>query len=337
MAAIKLYVSPDDKFAFVGDVHFDINVSSRLDNYLDTCCGKIEAIGCICQKEGVRYVFFAGDIFNKVNCSHECVNRAGQAFLSLQKKGLRLFAICGNHDLLRNELRQICKVPAQTLFGFGALEHVSLLAPVEVYKTAGDGGGVMSAKITACDYTQAVPPADKDFDINILLAHMFFAKGSMLAASSENIPKQVMETSGYDMAFLGHDHEEYMPAMCGNTLVVRCGSLLRGTAHDYNFQREPGFVIVDSIFEPQNVRKVVIPYCPYKDIISQAVLNRKTPIDASPDGVDYDALRDLAGKLAEARAKDSSTEDIVLKTIEEDPQVPDACRRILLDYIRKAG
>lgn len=337
MPAVKLYVSPDDKFAFVGDIHFDTEVSSRLDDYLGTCCRKLEAVGDICRKHRVRYVFFAGDIFHKVACSHECVNRAGRAFLSLQEKGLRLFSICGNHDLLRNQLRQICKVPIQTLFGFGAVEHVSLSSPVEIYKTVDDGTDTRTAKITACDYTQDVPPADTSFDVNILLAHMFFGKGKFLAGNHENIPKAAMESLGYSMAFLGHDHEEYDPVTCGNTLVVRCGSLLRTTAHAYNVDRKPGFVIVDNIFSPYHVRKVAVPFRPFTDVFSQAVLNKQLAGDASPDTVDFDALRDLAGKLAEAKAADSSKEDIVLQTVESDPQIPDACRKLLLDYIGRAG
>ncbi len=337
MSVIKLYVSPTDRFGFVGDLHFDNTTpSSRLDDYMETCCKKLKSIGDICQAEGVRYLFFSGDIFHKVTCSHECVNYAGRAFISLQQKGIRVFSICGNHDLMRNQLKQICKSPIQTLFFSGVIEHVNLLSPVEIYRMQKDDNGIGSVKITSCDYTQVVPPADDRFDRNILLAHMFFNKGGFLASDGENIPKDVMESLGYDMAFLGHDHEEYKLTMCGKTLVVRSGSLLRGTVNDYNLQREPGFVIVDDIFSPQDVRKVTVWHRLYKDIISQAALNRKVA-NATDNAVDHSALRDLAEKLAEAKEKDSSAEDLVLKAIQTDPQVSDKCRKILLDYIRKSG
>ncbi len=336
MAAIKLFISATDKLAFVGDLHFDIKVSSRLDDYMTTCCRKLEAVGDICQQENVRYIFFSGDIFHRINCPHEVVNRLGNVFLSLQRKGLRLFSICGNHDIPRDSLKNLEQSPIETLF-LGLLEHISLATPVEIYKSYQDNSAIFSAKVTACDYTQSVLPADNGFDVNILLAHMFFDKPSFLSGDDQNITKDFMETLGYDMAFLGHDHEEYDPVVCGKTMVVRSGSLLRGTVHDYNFSREPGFVIVDDIFNPHSVRKVIIPHRPYQDIISQAALNRKAVNASVTDSINRDALRDLADKLANAKCSNEPEKDIILKTIEEDKHIPHICRRILLDYIHKTG
>ena len=321
----------------MGDVHFGANASSRLDDYMQTVCRKVEAIGDICQQEGVHYVFFAGDIFDKISCSHECVNLAGHVFLSLQRKGLQLFSICGNHDLYRDSLKRICSTPSMTLYFSGVLEHIHLIRPVEFYKSFNDGNGAYSVKITPCDYTQVPPPADDKFDKNILLAHMFYAKSGVMGDDVQNISKQRMETLGYDMAFLGHDHEPYEPVVCGKTTVVRSGSVMRGTVHDYNFTREPAFIIVDNIFEPATIRKIIIPHRPYKDVISQVALNRKAS-GKNLDAVDSDALRDLANKLAEAKAKDEkATDDVILKAIETDTQISDNCRKILLEYIQKAG
>ena len=337
MASLKLYVSPNEKFAFVGDVHFGASASSRIDNYMETLCRKIEAVGKICIDEGVHYIFFAGDIFDKISCSHECVNLAGHVFLDLQRKGLQLYSICGNHDLYRDNLKRMCSTPLMTLYFSGILEHISLIRPVEIYKSFGNQDEVSSVKITPCDYTQIPPPADDKFDKNILLAHMFYAKSGVMGDDVQNISKQRMETLGYDMAFLGHDHEPYDAVVCGKTTVVRTGSVMRGTSHDYNFTREPSFIIVDDIFNPTVFRKITIPHRPYKDVVSQAVLNRKA-MGANFDTADREALKDLADKLAKVKEKkDKATDDVVLKAIETDTQIPDNCRKILLDYLQKVS
>ena len=218
------------------------------------------------------------------------------------------------------------------MFRFGVIEHISLSSPVEFYSNE---DASLTAKLTACDYTQVVPEADAAFPVNILLAHMFFDKSGFFSGDDQNLTADWMKASGYDMAFLGHDHEEYVPEQCGKTIVVRSGSLLRGTSHNYNFVREPGFIIVDDIFKPGDIRKAVLPFRPYKDIISQSALNRKNSKDIPT--TDTQALRDLAERLAETTGDDASMDDIILKTIETDPQMPAACRKILLDYIHRQG
>ena len=333
MSAIQISVTGKEKIAFVGDVHFDTSTpSSRLDDYMKTCCEKIKAIGSICKTEQVSYLFFAGDIFNRIQCSHECVNRAGEALLFIKAQRVRLFSICGNHDLFRNSLVKLPQSPIETLFRFGVLEHVCSDTPVEFY-LAGTQDKNPLLKVSACDYPEEIPMSDRGFKSNVLLAHRFFDKEAFLCGDDENITRDKMSRYGFDMAFLGHDHEEYPNVMCGKTLVVRRGSLLRGTAHDYNFIRKPGFIIMDDMAKPRDVRKILIPYLPYRDIVSQAVLNKKT---SSSQNVNKQVLQDLAAKLSAKHDADKEEEDMVLKMVQTDTSIPDACRMILLDYINRA-
>lgn len=330
MPAIEIEMGDNKKVAFVGDIHFDNNQPvARLDNYMDTCCHKVDLIGEVCRQEGVRYLFFSGDIFNRINCSHECVNRAGQVLLSLKEKNIRLFSICGNHDLPRDSLDRLAQSPLETMFRFGIIEHVCAAVPVIFHNSCKEGH---KALVSAFDYTQEITPADNSFTSNILLAHMFFNQSGVLADESQNISREKMATLGYDVAFLGHDHEEYNPFICGNTLVVRSGSLVRSTAHDYNFTRKPGFIIIDDIYNPVNARKTVIGHKPFTDVVSQAVINKK---QKEENIVDHGAISNLAKKLSE-RDETGSNEDIIYKAIMEDRQVSGSCRKILLDYIARA-
>lgn len=334
--SIKLYVNFNEKFGFIGDIHFADSISSRLDDYMHTCCQKLFAIGDICQKEHVRYLFFSGDVFHKVTCTHECVNKLGNVLLSLQKQGIRMFSIFGNHDLLRNSLQpsSLARTPLQILFDFNILEHINLSKPVEIYRMGIDDFSANSVKITAVDYTEKIPPADRNFDNNILMAHMFFDQKGFLIDEDENISSDQMKNYGYDMAFLGHDHEEHSPSYCGKTVVIRCGSLLRGSVHDYNFKREPGFVIVDDIFNLKHIRKVVVPHHPYQDIISQSALNKK--VVSKSEAVNINALQNLAEKLAKTNERDEISEDVILNTIKTDFQIPNNRRKLLLRYINMA-
>ena len=331
---MQIKISQQEKVAFCGDIHFDTTTpSSRLDNYMDTCCQKIDAIGDICQQENVRYLFFAGDIFNRIQCTHECVNRAGEVLLALkQKNNIRLFAICGNHDLPRDSLARLKQSPIETLFRFGVLEHVDSSIPVDIVDAT---DATKITRVCAYDFTQKILPADKTKTATILLAHMFFNQSGVTAIEGQNITKDEMASYGYDMAFLGHDHEEHPSVMCKNTLVVRSGSLMRGTSHDYNFTREPGFVIVDNIFAPQKVRKVVLPYRPFKEILSQAVLSRKA--QNAIDDSHKEALQGLAAKLAEAGDTDGSDKDTVLEMIQTDTGITDNVRNLLLSYIARVS
>ena len=335
MSAIKICLKEKEAVGFVGDIHFDTVISSRLDDYLETCCKKIEAVGDICLKNNVRYLFFAGDIFNRVQCGHECVNRAGQSLLKLKNSGIRLFSICGNHDLPRDSLRLLGKAPLETLFSFGVMEHISLETPVEFYKDEFFDQNKGCAKITAVDFTQKIPKADRNFDANVLLAHMFFDKSGFLSDEFQNILKDKMAFWFYDMAFLGHDHEEFPVAVCGNTLVVRTGSLLRTTSHNYNFVRKPHIVICDDIFKPKEIRKVFVPCAEFRTIVSQAVINQKELGDVIKD--DKEMLQELAGKLSDMKVNDEDTEDAILKIIETDTSISDSRRGLLLSYIQKVS
>ena len=329
---ITINILSTEKVAFCGDIHFDTATpQARIDDYMEACCRKVESIGDICEKEKVKYLFLAGDIFNRISCSHECVNRAGKALLQLKERGIRIFSICGNHDLLRDSLQKLSQSPIETLFSFGVLEHISLSNPVE-FREIGTNETQRTAKLTAVDFTESIPPADNNYDTNVLLAHMFFGQTGFLSDESQNIPNEKMEAYGYDMAFLGHDHEAYEPILCGKTIVIRNGSLMRGTRHDYNFIQEPAIVIVDDIFKPKICRRIIIPHRPYKEIVSQAVLVKK--FDDGYTMVDKQALRNLADKLASAKLNESNIDDSILKIVETDPQIPPNCRKILISYIK---
>lgn len=326
MMLIQLSLSSDEGIAFVLDIHADSqSPSSRVDDIRVTLSDKLNDILNSCVKRNVRYVFFAGDIFNRVACPHETVNMLGSIFLKFKSRGMELFSILGNHDIVRNNLDAMEKSPIQTLFSFGVLTHISLSNFVVINK---------DIKITPVDYTEYPIEADKSYKKNILLAHMFYKTSELIADAKHNLSEKDVGKLGYDMMVLGHDHCEYPVVKQGKTYIHRFGSVLRGSSHDYNFTRVPKFMVVKDIGnlceDGTRVEYVGIKHRSYETIASEYVITKKNFSDTS--GL-QDILSNLADKLAESGQSDG---DRIFDIIKNDTNLPNDCRDLLLRYINES-
>ena len=83
-------------FLGIGDLHFDGPLIRFIPDLNDRICAEVESVFRYAREEGVRNVFFYGDIFHKPVPSAE----GQRAFLRLLMgaSDLRLFVIAGNHD-----------------------------------------------------------------------------------------------------------------------------------------------------------------------------------------------------------------------------------------------
>ena len=321
MQVIKLELKDNEKIAFCCDIHADsVSPSSRIDNIIDTLDTKLDSILSGCKENHVKYLFFEGDIFNRVQCPHEVVNRLGRKFMGFIREGIQLFTILGNHDIIRNNLENLEKSPIQTLFEFGVIKHLNLSNRVVINR---------NVLINPVDYTEYPVPADKRFKVNILLAHMFYEVNDLISSRSHNLKKEDIDRLGYDAVFLGHDHEEYPITKEGSTYIIRSGSVLRGTSHSYNFKRVPKFVVLDDIYHicPETIRYVEIEHKDYKDIASEYVLNKKVMASANTMS---DMLNSLTSKLL---IDESDTEDRIYSIIMSDNNLSNDSRELLLKYI----
>lgn len=323
MNVIQIQLNDGEKIAFCGDIHIDSRTpDSRIDDLFETAIEKMNDILKKCIEKNVKCMFFEGDIFNKIQVPHICVNMFGEVLLKFKEAGIQLFTICGNHDILRNSLENIERSPIQTLFTFGILNHINLDNRVIINKRV---------LITPVDYTEYPPKAEKSAPINILLAHMFYNASELLADERHNLSKKDVEDLGYDAIFLGHDHEEYPITKHGKSVIVRSGSVLRGTSHNYNFTREPGFVVLHDIDNicSDTIEKVGIEHKRYEDIASSYVLNRKKL--SSITGLS-DVLSNLAEKLSEGSEADG---DRIWDIINTDADLPADCRLLIMSYINE--
>ena len=320
-------INQGDNIAFVGDLHCDTLVpSSRIDNYLETTKNKILDILESCKAHNIKVLFFAGDIFHRIQTPHETVNEIGEVFMRFRDEGIRVFTIKGNHDILRNSLDDFQRSPLQTLLTFGAMTSFSRENPVIINK---------SVLVMGLDYTDnALPKAVEAAKCNILVAHRFYEASDMLDDGSHNITHEQASKLRYDMIFLGHDHEPHKDVLVdGKTSIIRSGSITRGTMHNYNFNRIPYFVMLKNPLEydRKNIIQIPIKCKPYSEIASSAALNKKM-------GDSLEGLQDVLSNLAEKLAEGSETDgDRIMHIIESDDKLSSSCRAMLLKYISESA
>lgn len=323
MSDIKLTLKDNEKIAFISDIHMDsVTPNSRIDDILETACVKLNDIYDKCVERNVKAVFCEGDILNRISEPYIVINLLGNILNKFRDAGIKVYSICGNHDILRNNLENIERSPIQTLFTFGVMTHINLSNRVIIND---------SMLITPVDYTEFPVKADKTYRTNVLLAHMFFNANKFMSDDKHNITSKNLKEWGYDVVILGHDHTEYPTIIDEGTIVVRHGSLIRGTAHSYNFNRHPNFLVFNDLnnITLDTIEKVVVEHKPYKDVVSNYVLNKKN--EGTISGL-QDVLSNLADKLTMSSEEDS---DRILDIIKSDEKLPNEVRLQILQYINQ--
>ena len=323
MSDIKLTLKNNETIAFISDIHIDSQTpNSRIDDILETACDKLNDIYKKCVENNVKAVFCEGDIFNRISEPYIVINMLGVILNRFREAGIEVYSICGNHDLVRNSTEKLDRSPIQTLFTFGMVTHICLDTKVVIND---------NILITPVDYTEYPVKADKSFKTNILLAHMFFNANKFMADEKHNITSSNLKDWKYDVVVLGHDHTEYPMVEDEGTIVIRHGSLLRGTAHNYNFERVPNFVLFSDInnITKDTIKKIEVVHKPYKDIASNYILNKKN--EGTLSGL-QDVLSNLADKLTMSSEEDS---DRILDIIKSDSKLPNEVRLQILQYINQ--
>lgn len=313
-------LNSDEKIAFISDVHLDSNTpDSRVDDMLSTCIYKMEDILSKCIENKVKAVFFEGDVVNRYGTAAIAISRFIEVLMKFRASGIELFTILGNHDIARNSVDTLERSPLQIMFAAGIIQHINLSTNVTI------NGDTL---ITPVDYTEFPISASESFSYNILLAHMFFDANKFMADDKHNLTQEQVESLGYDTIVLGHDHEKFDDVLVGKTTIIRHGSLLRGTAHNYNFTRKPNFLIMDM---EHNFELIEVAHKDYKDIVSNYVLNRKQ--EGTISGL-KDVLSSLATRLAMSSDQDG---DRILEIIKTDKDLPNEVRLKLLNYITETN
>lgn len=92
MSDIHLKLEYGEKIAFISDVHVDSKMpDSRVDDIIVTLKDKLVDILNKCISENVRYVFFEGDVVNRVQCPFEPITMLADILLQFKQRGMQCF------------------------------------------------------------------------------------------------------------------------------------------------------------------------------------------------------------------------------------------------------
>ncbi len=319
---VNLSLEKDEAIAFASDLHADSHPpSSRLDvDYTGVAVEKLGWVFESCLKNKVKMLILGGDVFHRVVTTFECVRRIGSMFLEFKKAGIMVGSIVGNHDIARNQIEKLSKSPLNMLFDFGILENLNIDRRVVINK---------KLLITPVGYLEKLVKANKKAVYNILVAHMFYKAPKQFGDSHSLTEGHVLEMD-YDAIFLGHDHINYKILRKGKTDIVRPGSLIRGTTHNYNFNRDVGFYILrDPVnYSVNNYDFIKLPARPMEEVVSSLVLHKKNNLAD---------LSDMMGDLVMRLTESGERYDGVLDAVRKDKNIPESVRSLLLDYFREEG
>ena len=158
---------------------------------------------------------------------------------------------------------------------------------------------------------------------------MFYKASELFAAGAHNIEDQNVLDWNYDCMVLGHDHVPYPIMRVGKTDIVRPGSVMRGTSHDYNFTRIPCFYVLRKPceYDVTNFEKVDIAAKNFEDIASNFVINKRNTSTLT-------GLQDILGNLAERLAGTDNDRggDRIVEMIKQDTEVPNDVKALLFNY-----
>lgn len=158
------------------------------------------------------------------------------------------------------------------------------------------------------------PQSDK---VKILFSHYFFQDTRY---PSDQLPEEA--TQYYDYIFLGHDHDVYEPTRVGRSLVIRPGSLSRGTRHKSNWDRDVFVAYLDT--DTKQCEYIPLRTLPAREIFSEARLRRERELQSARD----------VSSLTESISVNDPTD---VATILDESQFPEAVKERTRYWLRSVN
>lgn len=160
------------------------------------------------------------------------------------------------------------------------------------------------------------PPPQTD-KIKILFAHYFF---NDTGYPSDQLPVEC--TKYYDYIFLGHDHDVHPPVRVGRALVIRPGSLSRGTRHKSNWDRDVYMAYLDTAVG--ECEYIPLRCLPAHEIFSEARLRREKELKTA---------RDVSGLTESVSISDPSDVQAIL----DESIFPEAVKKRTAEWLRSVN
>lgn len=279
------------KIVFIGDPHLTPNVpSSRKETneeYRELEYNKLKYIYENIASDKNDIVVITGDVFHSSALSIMAGTPKFYNDIIDLMNTRETYSIIGNHDMYyRNEDSENSTILAN-LFKAGVhhLDELELTCQAYNYK---EGIGVNQAfnrkiKLYGVDYNKPFPKLQFiDNTYNIIVAHAFFEDTFYGATGNTNLTIEAIQNylGKYDAVVLGHDHTPYIPidvdntlALSGKTIILRPGSLMRGTSHTCQINRIPQVAVFDTSTLLWYYEQ--IPVAPGQEVFKEKVILEK--------------------------------------------------------------
>lgn len=255
-------------YYFVGDLHLtDVNPKSRIDDYPTSILAKLSSIFDQARKDGVKAIFFLGDVFHKPSgLTIRYLNRVIETF---QKSPCPCYTIIGNHDIPYNRVEDVENTSLGILFKSKALLHLDRYD--------------VNDRVAICgyDYGTDISGIEKpDVDTAICLAHSY---GEDVSFGDSNKPEYFrwsdLNLNPFDYYILGHDHSYHGPkSIFLNSTLYRMGALSRQTSALSDTKRVPKILkmVVGDVI---SFSEVEVEHLPAEQCFNAHALNKDLKVD----------------------------------------------------------
>lgn len=267
------------KIAHISDMH----LGKIIYNYsmLEEQKNILDKISDILEKENIKTLLIAGDVYDKSVPSAEAVKIFDAFLVGLSKAGVEVFIISGNHDsnerisfgadlmalsgvhiakALTKSTKDIKPCVISDQFGQINIYMIPFIKPIHV-KTAFETEDVLS-------YTQALKMLIDNIQVdtfarNIIVAHQFVTGGQkceseqISVGGTDNVDSSVFDV--FDYVALGHLHG---PQYVGRETLRYCGSPLKYSFSEINHKKS---LTIINLKNKGDIQLEFIPLVPLRD------------------------------------------------------------------------
>ena len=218
------------RIAIVGDVHLAVSVSSRIDDYFNTCLNKLAEIA-----RDNTHVIFLGDVFNTPLIANSYFISFYNFLQKYIEQGVQFYSIVGNHDVYNEREDSLDRTTLGLCDTLGVIRLILPNRPLTI--------GDITFHTTYVNLEKARKHLSTQHygDGDILLLHHFFED------QYEGFSYDELAKLGCQHIFLGHEHTPFPSArkVYNEFTVYRSGSLLRNSAGIKNFNRGIFYFIIE--------------------------------------------------------------------------------------------
>ena len=293
------------KILFVGDPHINCNTpASRKDVYSTTVLNKIQAIGKLVEERNIERVIYLGDMFS---AKWQPITYIIQALDALNTIKCPQYSIIGNHDLVYERIESYETSP------------LSLLVRAGVMNILGEINIDDKILIKGFNYTDNLFSSEFN-GFKICVAHCFYNNERFGGTHHNILPEDALKL-GYQAYVLGHDHTPYPDVENSAFKVIRPGSLMRGSSHEYNLKR--GIEVVEFDTETLQFNHLPLPCDKPEDVFRERVYIEKEQqaeltLDEVIKNLDY-------------------SQDTTVYSVLDEAEMPERCRKLITQYLESHG